>query len=139
MLKQLYDMANRGVKVRLLLDDLNTDSKIDQLLLAFASHPNIAVRYINPKIIRSLTTANFAVAMPRYHRRMHNKSMTFDKQLSIIGGRNIGNEYLRSDTKNEFSDLDVLLAGKVVDSINDSFEQYWNSPISYDIETWFAL
>lgn len=134
MLKQLYDMANRGVKVRLLLDDLNTDSKIDQLLLAFASHPNIAVRYINPKIIRSLTPANFAVAMPRYHRRMHNKSMTFDKQLSIIGGRNIGNEYLRSDTKNEFSDLDVLLAGKVVDSINDSFEQYWNSPISYDIE-----
>lgn len=134
MLKQLYNAANRGVKVRLLLDDLNTSPSLDQQLLAFSQHPNIAVRLINPKRIRSLTPANFAVAMPRYHRRMHNKSMTFDKQLSIIGGRNIGNEYLRSDTKAEFSDLDVLLAGKVVGAVNDSFEQYWHSDLSYDVE-----
>ncbi|ELA08066.1 phospholipase D/transphosphatidylase [Moraxella macacae 0408225] len=135
MLKQLYDVANRGVKVRLLLDDLNTDGKLDQLLLAFSGHPNIAVRLINPKIIRAVRPINFVLGMPRYHRRMHNKSMTFDKQLSIIGGRNIGNEYLRSDTNNEFSDLDVLLAGKVVDSISESFERYWQSEMAYDIET----
>lgn len=134
MLKQLYEAANRGVKVRLLLDDLNTNPTLDQLLLAFSQHPNIAVRLINPKNVRQLTSVNFATAMPRYHRRMHNKSMTFDKQLSIIGGRNIGNEYLRSDTQNEFSDLDVLLSGKVVNAINDSFEQYWQSDLAFDIE-----
>lgn len=134
MLKQLYHSANRGVKVRLLLDDLNTNPQLDQILLKFSKHPNIAVRLINPKKIRHLTPVNFAVAMPRYHRRMHNKSMIFDKQLSIIGGRNIGDEYLRSDSQNEFADLDVLLAGKVVNTINDSFEQYWQSDLAYDIE-----
>lgn len=134
MLKDLYQAANRGVKVRLLLDDLNTNPELDQQLLAFAAHPNIQVRLINPKVVRSFTPANFVVALPRYQRRMHNKSMTFDRQLSIIGGRNIGDEYLRKDSIAEFADLDVLLAGKVVNQINDSFEDYWDSPLSYDIE-----
>ncbi|ATR79019.1 phospholipase D family protein [Moraxella osloensis] len=134
MLKDLYQAANRGVKVRLLLDDLNTNPELDQQLLAFAAHANIQVRLINPKVVRSFTPANFVVALPRYQRRMHNKSMTFDRQLSIIGGRNIGDEYLRKDSIAEFADLDVLLAGKVVNQINDSFEDYWDSPLSYDIE-----
>ena len=134
MLKDLYQAAERGVKVRLLLDDLATNPALDQQLLAFAQHPNVAVRLINPKVVRNLTPANFVLALPRYQRRMHNKSMTFDHQLSIIGGRNIGDEYLRSDKENEFSDLDVLLAGKVIKPIQDSFEQYWQSPLSYDIE-----
>ena len=134
MLKDLYQAANRGVKVRLLLDDLNTNPELDQQLLAFAAHPNIQVRLINPKVVRGFTPANFVVALPRYQRRMHNKSMTFDRQLSIIGGRNIGDEYLRKDSIAEFADLDVLLAGKVVNQINDSFEDYWDSPLSYDIE-----
>lgn len=134
MLKDLYQAANRGVKIRLLLDDLNTNPELDQQLLAFAAHPNIQVRLINPKVVRGFTPANFVVALPRYQRRMHNKSMTFDRQLSIIGGRNIGDEYLRKDSIAEFADLDVLLAGKVVNQINDSFEDYWDSPLSYDIE-----
>lgn len=134
MLKDLYQAANRGVKVRLLLDDLNTNPELDQQLLAFAAHANIQVRLINPKVVRGFTPANFVVALPRYQRRMHNKSMTFDRQLSIIGGRNIGDEYLRKDSIAEFADLDVLLAGKVVNQINDSFEDYWDSPLSYDIE-----
>ncbi|QPT43457.1 phospholipase D family protein [Moraxella osloensis] len=134
MLKDLYQAANRGVKVRLLLDDLNTNPELDQQLLAFAAHANIQVRLINPKLVRSFTPANFVVALPRYQRRMHNKSMTFDRQLSIIGGRNIGDEYLRKDSIAEFADLDVLLAGKVVNQINESFEDYWDSPLSYDIE-----
>lgn len=134
LLKDLYQAANRGVTIRLLLDDLNTDAELDQQLLAFAQHPNIAVRLINPKTIRAITAVNFVTLLPRYHRRMHNKSMTFDHQLSIIGGRNIGNEYLRSDTQDEFVDLDVLLAGGVVKAIDESFEQYWQSPLSYDIE-----
>ncbi|WP_278931212.1 phospholipase D family protein [Moraxella osloensis] len=134
MLKDLYQAANRGVKIRLLLDDLNTNPELDQQLLAFAAHPNIQVRLINPKVVRGFTPANFVIALPRYQRRMHNKSMTFDRQLSIIGGRNIGDEYLRKDSTAEFADLDVLLAGKVVNQINESFEDYWDSPLSYDIE-----
>ena len=134
MLKDLYQAANRRVKVRLLLDDLNTNPELDQQLLAFAAHANIQVRLINPKVLRGFTPANFVVALPRYQRRMHNKSMTFDRQLSIIGGRNIGDEYLRKDSIAEFADLDVLLAGKVVNQINESFEDYWDSPLSYDIE-----
>ncbi|MFW2176825.1 MULTISPECIES: phospholipase D family protein [unclassified Moraxella] len=134
LLKDLYDSANRGVKVRLLLDDLNTNPALDQQLLAFASHPNIQVRLINPKAVRSFTPANFVLALPRYQHRMHNKSMTFDHQLSIIGGRNIGDEYLRNDTDNEFADLDVLLAGKMVGDVEASFEQYWQSELAYDIE-----
>ena len=134
MLKDLYQAANRGVKVRLLLDDLNTNPELDQQLLAFAAHPNIQVRLINPKVVRGFTPANFVIALPRYQRRMHNKSMTFDRQLSIIGGRNIGDEYLRKDSTAEFADLDVLLAGRVVNQINESFEDYWDSPLSYDIE-----
>ena len=134
MLKDLYQAANRGVKVRLLLDDLNTNPELDQQLLAFAAHANIQVRLINPKVVRGFTPANFVVALPRYQRRMHNKSMTFDRQLSIIGGRNIGDEYLRKDSTAEFADLDVLLAGRVVNQINESFEDYWDSPLSYDIE-----
>ena len=134
MLKDLYQAANRGIKVRLLLDDLNTNPELDQQLLAFAAHANIQVRLINPKVVRGFTPANFVVALPRYQRRMHNKSMTFDRQLSIIGGRNIGDEYLRKDSIAEFADLDVLLAGKVVNQINESFEDYWDSPLSYDIE-----
>lgn len=135
MLKDLYQSAQRGVKVRLLLDDLTTNPALDQLLLAFANHPNIEVKLINPKNIRLLKPVNFISAFPRYHRRMHNKSMTFDGQLSIIGGRNIGNEYLRSDTDDEFSDVDVLLAGKVVQKIEQSFENYWQSQLSYEIES----
>lgn len=135
MLKDLYLSAQRGVKIRLLLDDLATTPDLDQQLLVFDSHPNIEVRLINPKVVRSVKSANFFTALPRYHRRMHNKSMTFDGQLSIIGGRNIGNEYLRSDTDDEFADVDVLLAGNVVKKIEQSFEQYWESPLSYDVAT----
>lgn len=133
MLKDLYQAANRGVKVRLLLDDLNTNPALDQQLLAFAAHPNIDVRLMNPKVVRQFTPVNFVLALPRYQRRMHNKSMTFDRQVSIIGGRNIGDEYLRKDVSDEFADLDVLLAGKVVNQINDSFQAYWDSPLAYDI------
>lgn len=135
MLKDLYNAANRGVKVRLLLDDLNTNPILDQQLLAFSQHQNIAVRLINPKLYRTFLPINFATSLPRVHRRMHNKSMTFDKQISIIGGRNVGDEYLRSDTKNQFADLDVMLIGNVVKDINRSFDSYWNSELSFDIET----
>ena len=135
MLKDLWEAAERGVIVRLLLDDFNNDAQFDQHLLRFASHPNIAVRIINPLMHRKFQALNYVTGLPRINRRMHNKSMTFDKQITIIGGRNIGNEYLSNDQNSQFADLDVLLIGKVVADIDNSFISYWSAPISFDIET----
>ncbi|WP_289047427.1 phospholipase D family protein [uncultured Psychrobacter sp.] len=139
LLKDLWDAAERGVIVRLLLDDFNNSAKFDQHLLRFASHPNIAVRIINPLMYRKFQTLNFVTGLPRINRRMHNKSMTFDKQITIIGGRNIGDEYLSNDKNSQFADLDVLLIGKVVADIDNSFASYWSAPISFDIQTLATL
>ena len=139
MLKDLWDAAERGVIVRLLLDDFNNNAKFDQHLLRFSSHPNIAVRIINPLMYRKFQTLNFVTGLPRINRRMHNKSMTFDKQITIIGGRNIGDEYLSNDKNSQFADLDVLLIGKVVADIDNSFASYWSAPISFDIQTLATL
>lgn len=139
MLKDLWDAAERGVIVRLLLDDFNNSATFDQHLLRFSSHPNIAVRIINPLMHRKFQALNFVTGLPRINRRMHNKSMIFDKQITIIGGRNIGNEYLSNDQNSQFADLDVLLIGKVVADIDNSFASYWSSPISFDIETLATL
>ena len=121
--------------VRFLLDDFNNNAALDKHLIRFASHPNIAVRLINPMSFRKFQTLNYFTDLRRINHRMHNKSMTFDRHLSIIGGRNVGDEYLSNNTNSQFADLDVLLIGDVVQDINESFEQYWRSPISYDIET----
>jgi len=139
LLKDLWEAAERGVIVRLLLDDFNNDAKFDQHLLRFSSHPNIAVRIINPLMHRKFQAMNFVTGLPRINRRMHNKSMTFDKQITVIGGRNIGNEYLSNDQNSQFADLDVLLIGKVVADIDNSFMSYWSAPISFDIETLVTL
>ncbi|WP_432480579.1 phospholipase D-like domain-containing protein [Moraxella sp. ZY200743] len=135
MIKELWQAAECGVVVRLLLDDFNSSPTLDELLLAFDQHPNVAVRLSNPFAHRRFKAIDFLTNPTRINRRMHNKSMTFDNELSIIGGRNIGNEYLNHHKNNNFADLDVLLAGSVVKDINQSFEQYWSSPLSYDIRT----
>lgn len=139
LLKDLWEAAERGVMVRLLLDDFNNNAKFDQHLLRFASHPNIAVRIINPLIHRKFQTLNYITGLPRINRRMHNKSMTFDKQITIIGGRNIGDEYLSNDKNSQFADLDVLLIGRVVGDISNSFNRYWSSNLAFDIETLVKL
>ncbi len=135
LLKDLWKAAERGVIVRLLIDDFNSSAALDQQLLRFSSHPNTAVRLVNPLMHRQFQALNFVTGLPRINRRMHNKSMTFDKQITIIGGRNIGDEYLSNDQNSQFADLDVLLIGKVVADIDNSFGSYWSAPISYDIET----
>lgn len=135
MLKKLWQAANRGVVVRLLIDDFNSTPALDQILLNFDAHPNIAVRLANPMAHRRFKRLNF-ITLPRHaNTRMHNKSMTFDRQISIIGGRNIGDEYLNSHPKNNFADLDVLLTGQTVADIHNSFEQYWQSVSAFDIKT----
>lgn len=135
MLKDLWEAAERGVKVRLLLDDMNGSRSLDRLLINLAQHPNIAVRLVNPFLYRNARPINYLANPARINRRMHNKSMLYDGKLAIIGGRNIGNEYLNNSANSHFADLDVLLVGQVVGQIGQSFEHYWHSPIAFDIET----
>lgn len=135
MLKDLWEAAERGVKVRLLLDDMNGNTNLDSLLSNFVTHPNISVRLVNPFLYRNARPINYITNPKRINRRMHNKSMTYDGKISIIGGRNIGDEYLNNSQNSHFADLDVLLIGNVVNDINQSFDDYWQSPLAFDVET----
>lgn len=134
MLKDLWEAAERGVIVRLLLDDMDSSPSRDELLLHFANHPNIAVRLINPSYHRKYRALSFITNPKTMNIRMHNKSMTFDNRISVVGGRNIGDEYLNNADSNQFADLDVLLVGAVVPDISASFNDFWNSPYAYDIQ-----
>lgn len=126
----LLDAADRGVRVRVLIDDIDTADK-ERGLATLNAHPNIEVRLFNPFHTRS---ANFLVKgwqilhdSVRLNRRMHNKAFIADNQLGITGGRNIGDEYFDADNDVAFVDLDVLAAGRIVDALSASFDAYWNS------------
>ncbi len=125
--------ADRGVRVRLLLDDLGTNAD-DEVLLALASHPNVQVRLFNPVASRRFKTLGSAFEFFRVNRRMHNKSLIADNQGAILGGRNIGDEYFGASTTVAFGDLDVLVHGPVVREVSNAFDQYWNSQAAYPIE-----
>lgn len=103
----MYLAAERGVRVRLLLDDNNTRG-LDDLLLALDSHPNIEVRLFNPFVLRKWRALGYLTDFPRLNRRMHNKSFTADNRATILGGRNIGDEYFKVGEDTVFADLDIL-------------------------------
>jgi cardiolipin synthase C len=111
LLQELRKAADRGVRVRLLLDDNNT-SGLDAVLAALNSHPNIEVRLFNPFVIRS-PRIGYLTDFFRANRRMHNKSFTADNQATIIGGRNIGDEYFGATAGMLFVDLDVLASQRI--------------------------
>src|SRR3954462_7487817 len=114
--RMLSDAADRGVRVRLLLDD-NSTYGLDQILAALDSHPNIEVRLFNPFVIRT-PRVGYLTDFFRANRRMHNKSFTADNQATIIGGRNIGDEYFGAIEGVVFVDLDVLAIGPVVHDVS---------------------
>jgi putative cardiolipin synthase len=122
----LWEAAERGVRVRLLLDDQNT-AGLDETIAALDSHPNIEVRLFNPFANRHLRVGDFVTDFARVNRRMHNKSFTADNQATIVGGRNVGDEYFGADSPVAFADLDVLAAGSVVREVSAGFDAYWNS------------
>ncbi|MFG6157968.1 phospholipase D family protein [Halomonas sp. 1390] len=130
LFEALYEAADRGVRVRLLLDDSGTGG-IDDELAALADHPNIQVRLFNPFVVRSPKWIGFLTDFSRANRRMHNKSFTADNQAAVIGGRNIGDEYFGATGDVTFSDLDVLAVGEVVDDVSRDFDRYWQSASSY--------
>lgn len=132
LLADVIAAADRGVRVRLLLDDLHMSGQ-DSNLSALDSHPNIEVRLFNPFTARSLRMAQMAFDYSRLNRRMHNKSMTADNQLTIVGGRNIGDAYFSADKGSDFTDLDLLLAGPVVPEVSAVFDDYWNGAAAYPV------
>lgn len=127
---ELRAAAERGVRVRLLLDD-NGTAGLDGELAALNHHPNIEIRLFNPFVVRSPKAIGYVTDFMRANRRMHNKSFTADNQATIIGGRNVGDEYFGATEGFLFADLDVLAVGAVVDDVSADFDRYWASDSSY--------
>ncbi len=130
LLDQLLKAADRGVRVRLLVDDMDMGGR-DLGAAVADSHPNMEVRLFNPFSRKAGRTSQFVTRMGSVTRRMHNKSFTVDNQVSILGGRNIGNEYFAADPDLEFMDLDVMVIGPEVKEVSASFDLYWNSDLAY--------
>jgi cardiolipin synthase C len=133
LFEALRRAAERGVRVRLLLDDNNT-SGLDTMLAALASHPNIEIRLFNPFAIRNPRWIGYLTDFARLNRRMHNKSFTADNQVAIIGGRNVGDEYYGATDGVLFADLDLLAVGPVVNEVSKDFDRYWASVSSYPVD-----
>src|SRR5699024_1147160 len=121
-----------GVRVRILLDDHGTPA-LDQELAALDQHPNTEVRLFNPFAFRTPKLLNFLTDFFRLNRRMHNKTFTADSQATIIGGRNIGDEYFGAYEGFLFADLDVVTVGAVVPEVSADFDRYWASDSSYPV------
>lgn len=138
LLKELHDAAERGVRVRLLVDDSGTRG-LDPELAAFESHPNIEVRLFNPLTIRNPLAAGYVIAPIRANRRMHNKSFTVDNVATIIGGRNIGDEYFGAGDGTMFADLDVLAVGAITPAVSADFDRYWSSRSSFPVSAILKL
>ncbi|WEV49986.1 phospholipase D family protein [Acinetobacter sp. ESL0695] len=131
----LYDIiqaADRGVKVRLLIDD-NNAKKMEGIFLALDQHVNIQVKLYNPYKYRNFRPLDMVLDLKRINRRMHIKSFIVDNQIALIGGRNMSNQYYFTSDNYQFSDIDILLVGQSVDQINHSFDDYWNDSYAYPI------
>ena len=134
MAQALHAAAERGVRVRLLLDDINVAGR-DATIAALDSHRNIEIRIYNPFPQRSglRQLFDYIGEFSRLNRRMHNKSFTVDGAVTIVGGRNIGDEYFDANPKLIFRDRDVVAVGPVVEQIGGMFDAFWNSELTYSI------
>ncbi len=133
----LLQAANRGVKVRLLLDDLDVSGK-DESWQLLTQHPNITLKLFNPIHFRkTLRYVALVLHLDRLSKRMHNKSLIVDKKFAIIGGRNIGDVYYATTPSKLFLDFDLFVAGKVVHDISKMFKEYYTSPLSVDSNVLF--
>lgn len=132
----LLQAADRGVHVRILLDDLNLADEV-HLFQALASHPGIEVKLFNPfsspRPGAFSRAAQMLFQFGRLNRRMHDKSFIVDNDVAVIGGRNIGDPYFDASSDKNFRDLDVLAIGPVVPAATQSFEAYWNSASAHPL------
>ena len=134
MFEEIWNAAERGVRVRLLLDD-NGIAGLDSIIAALDSHPNIEVRLFNPFAQRSFKALGYVTDFSRLNRRMHNKSFTADTQATIVGGRNIGDEYFGAGEHMVFADLDVVAVGRIAGETAAAFDLYWASKSAYPAES----
>ena len=132
-LHALIRAADRGVRVRLLIDDNNAKST-EGIFLALAQHPNIEVKLFNPYRFRKYRALDMILDLKRINRRMHNKSFIADHQVALIGGRNMTNQYYNVSDNYQFSDVDVMLVGTAVKDISHSFDEYWNHEYAYKVQ-----
>jgi len=136
----LLRAAERGVKIRVIVDDLLIDAP-DKSLLALALHPNIEIRIYNPQ--HSVGTpfhtrvVNVSTDFRGVNQRMHDKTFVVDGKVAITGGRNMADEYFDYDQKYNFRDRDALVLGKVVGDIQESFNQFWENDLSVQVEQRF--
>lgn len=137
LMRRVRAAADRGVRVRLLLDDLNTAGQ-DGGLLRFTAHPNVEVRLYNPFPAGRVSTIGRVMAsltdVTRINQRMHNKMLVADNALAVTGGRNIGDAYFVNSKASNFLDIDFLVAGPAVRSLSTTFDAFWNSPTAYPVE-----
>jgi putative cardiolipin synthase len=129
LLQELIDAANRGVRVRILMDDIYTEG-YELAFSVLLSNPNIEIRLTNPFVYRDSKVAN-VMDLKRVNHRMHNKSITFDNLVSIVGGRNIAVDYFGASEHFNYYDFDVFAIGSVVDEVSTQFDTYWNAAESY--------
>ncbi|MGR5193473.1 phospholipase D family protein [Vibrio rotiferianus] len=130
---KLWEAANRGIRVRILLDDIGMAGK-DKVLSALSTHDNIEVKLFNPFNRNEFRATQLVTQFGSVTRRMHNKSFTVDNTVTILGGRNIGDVYFDADKNITFNDLDVALLGPSVQKVSTSFDEYWNDQLAYPIE-----
>jgi putative cardiolipin synthase len=131
-LDALLSAADRGIRVRLLLDDILT-SGYDRGMAALNAHPNVEIRLFNPFFRRNWRILEGMTGFKRVNRRMHNKSFTVDNLITIIGGRNIGAEYFAAREDMNFGDLDVVGFGPVVRDVSRMFDRYWNDELALPV------
>ncbi len=138
LLRTLRDAAARGVRVRLLLDDLYT-VHTDAMLRALADHPNIEVRLFNPFCCaRGSSFGRFATSLGdlyRINHRMHNKLFIADGVMAVAGGRNVADAYFMLDQSSNFVDMDAFIMGAVIQQLQGIFDQYWNSDVVYPVQS----
>ena len=138
ILQRLREAARRGVRVRILLDDFNTVGE-DAQVLRLAFEPNVQIRLFNPlpgprnNLIGRVITSLHDVG--RMQKRMHNKLFIADNAWGITGGRNLGDRYFGTGDKQNFVDLDVLAAGRIVRDMSASFDRFWNDKLAYPVQT----
>jgi putative cardiolipin synthase len=129
----LLRAADRGVRVRVLLDDIFTTAG-DEGLALLSAHENVQVRLFNPLSRQGIATLNYMVDFKRANRRMHNKSLTVDGLVTIIGGRNIAGEYFDMNPKVRFWDFETLSFGGLIPEVSDSFDIFWNHKLSVPMQ-----
>ncbi len=141
LLSEIVEAADRGVRVRLLLDDINAQA-LDLVYIALNKHPNIEVRMFNPRRVRKggiRRGLEIILRAINITRRMHNKAFIVDGRVAFVGGRNLADSYFDAGKKSRFRDLDLMLIGPSVKKVEVVFDDFWNSAVVSPIHTLVAV